>query len=82
MLPTRTGRIQDKHCYSEEEEEKQHQVLVGPDSAGAFSSDYRALLGSSDQFREVSIGHICGTINADEVMRFKKLLFRATRGKN
>lgn len=28
----------------------------------------------------ISVGHIAGTINKDEEMRFKKLIFRATRG--
>lgn len=29
---------------------------------------------------EVRVGHIAGTIGQDEQMRFKKLIFRATRG--
>ena len=32
-------------------------------------------------FREVSISYIAGTINKDEVLGFRRLLFRATRGK-
>ena len=32
-------------------------------------------------FREISIRYIAGTINKDEVMRFKRLLFRVSRGK-
>jgi len=30
---------------------------------------------------DVSIAHIAGTIEVDEKIRLKKLLFRATRGK-
>ena len=30
---------------------------------------------------EVNIAHIAGTIELDERMRLKKLMFRATRGK-
>ena len=32
-------------------------------------------------FREISIRYIAGTINTEETMRFKRLLFRASRGK-
>lgn len=39
----------------------------------------RASLDSS--FREISIRYMAGTINKDEVLRFKRLLFRASRGK-
>lgn len=28
----------------------------------------------------IAVGHIAGTINSDETLRFKKLIFRATRG--
>lgn len=30
---------------------------------------------------EVALGHIAGTIHTDEQLRFKKLIFRATKGK-
>jgi hypothetical protein len=33
-------------------------------------------------FREVSIRFIAGTIDKDEVQRFKRILFRATIGKS
>ncbi len=29
----------------------------------------------------VSISYLAGTINKDEIMRFKKMVYRATRGK-
>lgn len=32
-------------------------------------------------FREVSISYIAGTLEKEDVMRFRKLLYRATRGK-
>lgn len=32
-------------------------------------------------FREVSISYLAGTIDKADAMRFKRLLFRATRGK-
>jgi V-type ATPase 116kDa subunit family len=32
-------------------------------------------------FREVSIRYVSGTIEKDDVMRFKRILFRASRGK-
>jgi len=36
------------------------------------------LLPSSGQ---VAISYLAGTINTDEIMRFKKMVYRATRGK-
>lgn len=32
-------------------------------------------------FREVSISYIAGTIDKEDVMRFKRLIFRTSRGK-
>ncbi len=32
-------------------------------------------------FREVSIRYVAGTINKDEILRFKRILFRVSRGK-
>lgn len=29
----------------------------------------------------ISISYLAGTINKDEIMRFKKMIYRATRGK-
>ena len=32
-------------------------------------------------FQEVSIRYLAGTIESSEIMKFKRLVFRATRGK-
>ena len=36
---------------------------------------------AEQSFREVSIRYVSGTIDKEEVMRFKRILYRATRGK-
>jgi V-type H+-transporting ATPase subunit a len=53
-----------------------------PEEAAAVSLNHekedKELLMSGNA--NISVGHIAGTINRDEEMRFKKLIFRATRG--
>lgn len=67
----------------------------GNEPRGRFSMSGRKSIGDLEEhkgdesrrgnmehsFREVSIRYMAGTIDRDEIMRFKRLLFRATRGK-
>lgn len=53
------------------------EVKGGSGGAGGSLNTEEALLRGN----EVRVGHIAGTIGQDEQMRFKKLIFRATRGK-
>lgn len=55
---------------------------IGADWEEHKEGGRKSFRGSHDNsFREVSIRYMAGTINQDEVERFKRLLFRATRGK-
>ena len=59
-----------------DEESKGPGSRYGGGGGGSLNTEEALLKGN-----EVRVGHIAGTIGQDEQMRFKKLIFRATRGK-
>lgn len=59
--------------------------MVGEDAAiGSLNNEEEKAPGAGDRLLPrtdgISVGHIAGTINMDEELRFKKLIFRSTRG--
>ncbi len=67
---------------SEGDEEDKEEGLIRQQlksSPGSYD-DGKNLLGSDKYLGDVSIGNMCGSIECQEMERFKKLVFRASRG--
>jgi hypothetical protein len=59
---------------------RQPRPIADDYSAASINDGGAPLLANAEVEGSINVDHVAGTINTEEVFRFKRLIFRATRG--